>query len=69
MEVVDERSSGKAYAAAKRMREICDASETPGEAEAGVLKEFPAFDLSALRAMGFYYHRFNPKGSRHVRQR
>ena len=67
MEVVDERGSGKAYAVAKRMREICEASATAPEAESRVMEEFPAFDLSALRAMHFYHHRFNPKGSRHVR--
>ena len=68
-EVLDGRNSEAAYLSARRMRDICNSSATADEAESRVASEFPSFDLGALRAMGFYFHRFNPKGSRHVRQR
>ena len=62
-------SPDTAYAKLKRIRDICLQSESEPQVRALVREEFPEVSDEVLTGLSFYANRFNPKGSRHVRQR
>jgi len=51
----------KNYDVAQRIQAICKDAPDALTAEAVVIAEFPYFDLSVLRVMGCYFHRFVKK--------